>query len=155
MGGDLKTKVTNRKLSTTLNGTLMTENYHIVFVSHAPTVFSEGLGPPKKASICAPLNCFVLGINLAKLGFLKYLRRKEENKSYIFSTSYLIVGALLTGLREIWEKDQKDDLAQANRANVYGTFTVWQDTRSGLQRHYCIHPQDNPATSELKLLTTP
>lgn len=66
--------------------------------------------PPKKASIYIPLNCFAFGMNLAKLSFLKYLRRKVENRSYIFSTSYLILSALHTGIREIQEKGKKSSV---------------------------------------------
>lgn len=77
-------------------------------MSPVPLILSAGQGHQKKrARICTPLNCFAFGMNLAKLSFLQYLRENVENQSYIFLTSYLVLPALQTGLREIQEKDKK------------------------------------------------
>ena len=131
----LNIKVTNRKLSTTPHGTLMTELSHMrhcFHVSCTSSIFWK-VGPPKKASIYAP-NCFAFGINLAKLSFLKYLRRKVENESYIFSTSYLILWSIANWVKGDTREGSEGPSDTSQQSWCLLNVPCVTDTKSGLQQ---------------------
>lgn len=115
-------------------------------MSHAPTVFFfiRGGGLPKTASIYIPLKCFAFRINLAKLSFLKYLSIKVENKSYIFSASYLILWSIANWVRGDTGEGSEGPSGTSQESKCLLNIHCVTDIRSGLHRHYLIYPQDNP-----------